>query len=171
MDGPERARSMSRCGRALVCALRDGAREDRESNPTIVEPVDRPSILEALAEETRAYHATIPSRNICPPPDPLATDGHFRELEEAEIRRINADFGDQQTWRATSELGEVMATVRALLRDPSVAGIRNYRDKHLAQSLSATHREKSGPLPPVKFDHAIKLFDVQSRSSRSCTAG
>jgi len=151
-----------------LCALWDCPQDEKdemESIPTVFALIEPPSIIAALAEETRAHHADIPSASATPAQvTALATDSHFgaSEIEAAEIRMINAEFGDRQAAKAKTELVDTIETVKNTLSDPRLAGLRNYRDKHLAHSLASTRRERRGPIPPPKRGYADTLFNCSS---------
>jgi HEPN superfamily AbiU2-like protein len=47
------------------------------------------------------------------------------------------------------------------LSSPRLASIMNIRDKHIAHSLEATHREKKeGPVQPMKYGDETKLLNA-----------
>lgn len=50
-------RSMHQIEIVRLCALWDGVDPDKENIPTVIELIDDPDIIEALAEETRSHHA------------------------------------------------------------------------------------------------------------------
>ena len=41
-----------------------------------------------------------------------------------------------------------------------LASIMNIRDKHLAHSLETTHREKNGPVQPMKYGDETALLNA-----------
>jgi AbiU2 len=106
-----------------LCALWDGAGDDKENIPTIINLINRPEVIEALAHETLAQRS-----------------GHDEE------------FGQEQAQKARDELGRAIADARAILRSPKLLSIMTHRHKHLAHSLTETMREKEvGLIPPMKY--------------------
>jgi hypothetical protein len=110
-----------------LCALWDsprGEEDEKESIPTVIELIDHPTTIDALAEETRSHHANIGSRSLNPSSDP-----ELRALEEQAIKASNAQFGDQQASKARSELREVIASARSILSSSRLTALRNHRNK------------------------------------------
>jgi hypothetical protein len=131
-----------------LCALWDRAELPRENIPTIIELIDNPAVIEALAQE--ALEPWIgPVGGIIRNP---AEDPDLRALEEQALQRANIDFGSEQLQKAREALGKAVVQARGILASPRLAGIMNLRDKHLAHSLSQTRREqKTGPVAPMKY--------------------
>jgi AbiU2 len=139
-----------------LCALWDRAGPDRVSIPTVVELIDHPRIIDGLADEERAHHASRESHNLNPSPDP-----ELNALEEEAIRALQNQFAERQALRVRTELPEAIAAAKAILGSPRLKALRNHRDKHLAHSLSSTRLEKIGPPPPpVKYGYAGELFEA-----------
>ena len=130
-----------------LCALWDGADVHKENIPTIIELVDRPEVVEALAQETTAHWSGFGGAVVNPSDDP-----DRRALEREALQRCNERFGQEQGQKAREELQKAIIDARAILSSPRLAGIMNLRDKHLAHSLSQTRRErKAGPVAPMKY--------------------
>ena len=59
------------------------------------------------------------------------------------------------------ELRRAVDNSRTILASSKYASIVNLRDKHLAHSLSETHRErKVGPLPPMKYGDEREILNT-----------
>ena len=80
-------------------------------------------------------------------------------IAEEEGRAANTRFGDQQAAEAKAGLKGAIANTRAIVASPRLASVMNMRDKHLAHSLTATHREKRGPVPPMTYGDGKALLD------------
>ena len=99
-------------------------------------------MIEALAEETAAYWQGFGGRMLNPSDDP-----ELHALEIEAMQRSNESLGQEQAQKARAELRKAIDDTRAIANSPSLQGIMNLRDKHLAHSLSHTRREqKVGPL-------------------------
>ena len=62
--------------------------------------------------------------------------------------------------KAKAELEEVIARAKGILGDRRLADLRNYRNKHLAHSLTVTQREKRTDVEKVKYDYPNELLDA-----------
>jgi hypothetical protein len=130
-----------------LCALWDTADPAKENIPSVIELIDHPDVIEALAEETAAHWRGQGGAILNPPDDP-----ELARLAEQAIERSNEQFGQEQAQKTRDELRKAIADSRTILASQKHASIMNLRDKHLAHSLSETRREKKvGPLPPVKY--------------------
>jgi hypothetical protein len=130
-----------------LCALWDSTELEKENIPTIIELIDHPDVIEALAQETASHWGGMGGAVLNQSDDP-----ELRRLEVEALQRINEQFGQEQAQRARDQLRKAIIDSRALLASQKHASIMNLRDKHLAHSLSETRREKrAGPLPPVKY--------------------
>jgi len=139
-----------------LCALWDGADLQKENIPTVIELIDRPTIISALADETRSHwHNQPPALNVDPPSDPKIA----KAVEEAAIAS-NIQFGDEQADKAKAELTQAIADARATMKSSRLHSVMNVRDKHLAHSLESTRREKAGPVDMMKYGDEIALIDV-----------
>ena len=127
-----------------LCALWDRAGADKQNIPTIIELIDLPDAIEALAQETLG-HWERPLGNY------LIEDPQLSALEAECLRRHDEAFGQQEAKRARDELRNAIADVRAILRSQRLASIMNLRHKHLAHSLAETSLEKAGPVAPMKY--------------------
>src|SRR5262249_4621749 len=136
-----------------LCALWDRADLTRESIPTVIELVDSPEVIESLAQETASHWISdSPGHLINPSDDP--------QLTALEVEAIKHEaFGQAQAQRARNALPIAIANGREILTSPSLASVRNLRDKHLAHSLSETWLErKIGDVAPMKYgDERILL--------------
>ena len=129
-----------------LCALWDKAEPEKENIPSVIELIDHPDVIEALAEET-ASHWRGQGGVFNLPDDP-----ELAKLTAQAMRRSNEEFGQEQAQKARDALRKGIADSRVILASDKHTSIMNLRDKHLAHSLSETRREKkSGPLPPVKY--------------------
>ena len=134
-------RSMHQIAIMRLCALWDKVDPAKENIPTIVELINNEDVIRMLADETRRHWADTP---ISLPND----------IRDEEIR-----FGDEQAAKAGTELRQAIANARAILKSPLLASVMNIRDKHLAYSLETTHREKRGPVSPMRYGDEGKLID------------
>ena len=76
-------------------------------------------------------------------------------------QRSNQQFGQEQAQKARDELRKAIEDSRVILASAKHASIMNFRDKHLAHSLSETRREKKvGPLSPVKYGDERDILDA-----------
>lgn len=144
-----------------LCALWDRAGNDKENIPTVIELIDHAPIIDALAKETRAYHTNIPRPSPMPQVSDMDTGSYVvpTATEEAAIKRVDAEFGDQRASLAKAELKDAIADAKGILSDPRLDRLRNYRDKHLAHNLTETWGKKSGAKPPAKYGTALHVFN------------
>jgi len=144
-----------------LCALWDSVKREKENIPTIIELIDHPDVIEALAQETASYHQSVGGEVLNPSPDP-----ELRALEAQAFQRSNQEFGQQQAQKARAELRKAIDDSRAIIASTRLASIMNLRDKHLAHSLSETWSEKErkekkvGPLPPMKYGDEREMLDA-----------
>jgi hypothetical protein len=131
-----------------LCALWDRAGDDKENIPTIIELIDLPEVIEALAQKTLGHWSGIGGHIMNPSEDPALS-----ALEAEYLQRHNEEFGQQEAQRARGELRKAIADVRAILSSQRLSSIMNLRHKHLAHSLTQTDLEKkaAGPIPPMKY--------------------
>jgi hypothetical protein len=140
-----------------LCALWDRAELARENIPTIIELIDHPEVIEALAQEALGPWIGPVGGIISNP----AEDPDLRALEEEALQRINENFGREQAQRASDELRRAIIDARGISSSPKLAGIMNLRDKHLAHSLSETYRErKTGLVEPMKYGDERELLSA-----------
>jgi hypothetical protein len=130
-----------------LCALWDRAGDERESIPSIIELIDHPDVIEALAQETLAGWIGVGGHMITNPSD----DADLRALGEEALLRSNESYGQEQAQKARDDLRKAITDVRAILCSQRLAGIMNLRHKQLAHSLSETSLDKKGPVAPMKY--------------------
>jgi AbiU2 len=130
-----------------LCALWDRAEEPRENIPTIAKLIDDPGVIDALAEEARSPWVNNTGSILNP-----SNDLRLRKAEEQELKQIDERFGQEQADKARVELTRAISQTEKMLASQRLTSIANLRDKHLAHSLSETHRErKTGPVLPMKY--------------------
>jgi hypothetical protein len=137
-----------------LCALWDSAQLDRESIMTVVELIDHDDVVLALAEETFAAYANRPTTVYHQDHE----TGEMGSLIAEAMNRNNAEFGDQQAWRAIDDLKNAIKATREFERSDLMASLRNHRDKYLAHSLRSTRREKDGPVAPLKYGNETTVL-------------
>ena len=126
-------RSMYQIEIVRLCAIWDGVDLDKENIPTVVKLINDDEIIEMLAEEERSRHQD----------------------------RRDQHFADERASLARAELRQAIADASTILSSPRLASIMNIRDKHIAHSLEATHREKKeGPVQPMKYGDETKLLNA-----------
>jgi hypothetical protein len=139
-----------------LCALWDRSECEKENIPTVIELIDDNSIIDTLAAETRSYWANIGTHHINP-----SSDTGLRAIEEEAVKESNIQFGNEQASKAKAGLRNAIANARTILASPRLAAVMNLRDKHLAHSLTATHREaKHGHVSAVKSGDETILLDA-----------
>jgi hypothetical protein len=139
-----------------LCALWDRAEPEKENIPTIIELIDHPDVIEALAQETASQWQGTGGEVLNPSPDPTQ-----RALEAQALQQIDEQFGQQEAQKARDELHKAIADSRAIIVSERHASIMNLRDKHLAHSLSETRREKKvGPLPLTRYGDERDMLDA-----------
>jgi AbiU2 len=139
-----------------LCALWDRAKINRENIPTIVELIEADDVIEALAQERLTQWSGAGGHIMNPSEDP-----ELSALEAEAFQRCNEAFGQEEAQTARHELRKAVADARKILGSPMLEGIMNLRDKHLAHSLTESHREqKTGPVAPMRYGDERKiLFD------------
>jgi 3'-phosphoadenosine 5'-phosphosulfate sulfotransferase (PAPS reductase)/FAD synthetase len=104
-----------------LCALWDSPKVNKkkkeipteESIPTIIELIDQPEVIEALAKEIQ------------------------RQWPETD----DDEHAHEQALRARVELGKAIADIRKIAKSPMLRSTMNVRHKHLAHSLTKTKLE------------------------------
>jgi hypothetical protein len=130
-----------------LCALWDGVDPDKENIPTVVELIDCPDVIEALAQEMFAHWSNIGG----PSDDP--------ELEAA-IQRSHEQYGREQAQAARGGLAKAITDARAIMDSSKLHRVMNRRDKHLAHSLSQTRRERKAPVEQMKYGDERELLNL-----------
>jgi hypothetical protein len=139
-----------------LCALWDSAELEKENIPTIIELIDHPEVIEALAQETAAHWKGQEAGILNPSDDP-----ELSLLEVDALRRSNDEFGERQAQRAREELREAVDSSRAILAAPKLTSMMNLRDKYLAHSLTETRRErKVGSIDPMKYGDEREMLNA-----------
>jgi hypothetical protein len=139
-----------------LCAPWDSVDPDKENIPTIIELIDHPDVIEALARETSEHWTSMGASIIHPNTDPA-----MRSAAQEALERANREFGEQQADKGRAELREAIAKARGLLASPKLTSIMNLRHKRLAHSLSQTREEKkSGPIAPMKYGDERELLNA-----------
>jgi hypothetical protein len=138
-----------------LCALWDSPQIDKENIPIIVKLVDDRDVVEALVEETRSHWSQKGGQLLTSEDD----DPSLAVVSAAEWAEIDKQFGEEEGIRARSDLQAAIAEVRTMLKSKHLAGIMNFRDKHLAHSLSQTRREKVAPIDPMNPGDEHGIFD------------
>jgi hypothetical protein len=149
-------RSMHQIEIVRLCAIWDSVDPDKENIPTVVELIDDDEIIDALADVTRQHWGESEGQIYLDPSHGPATAETIRQA----VRQSNREFGDGQAAKAKAELKEAIAATRAIRKSARLASVMNMRDKHLAHSLTATHREKRGPVEPMKFGDETALLNA-----------
>ncbi len=139
-----------------LCALWDSADLEKENIPTVIELIDTPEIIEALADETRRHWVGMGGTVYRSPRESeLDAIEHDKMLREENVR-----FGNEQGARAVAELRAAIMDARAIVDSSRLRSVMNLRDKNLAHSLETTRREaKHGPIAPMKYGDETALLD------------
>jgi hypothetical protein len=93
-----------------LCALWDSVAEEKENIPTIIELIDDPGIIEALAQETSTRWRTRGPAIGNPSEDPTT-----QALESKMIQDLNEERGQEEAQKAREQLPKTIADARALL--------------------------------------------------------
>lgn len=149
-------RSMHQIEIVRLCAIWDGVDPEKENIPTVVELIDDDDVIDALTDETRRHWGESEGGIFVDPSDDPETAETIRQA----VRQSNREFGDEQAAKAKSELKDAIADARAIHKSPRLASVMNMRDKHLAHSLTTTHREKRGPVQPMRFGDETALLNA-----------
>jgi HEPN superfamily AbiU2-like protein len=138
-----------------VCALWDPPGRDRQSIPTVVKLIEPESVIEALSEEMRDFHANQ-KQNVASLHD-HANDRAFVEERVREIRRIIADDWAESV---RQELPKVIAETNAFSDSTELRSLRDFRNEHLAHLLSKTRESKKGRviLPRAKNTWEVRVL-------------
>jgi len=136
-----------------LCALWDSEDLQKENIPTVVELIDDTAIIQALADETRAHWVKQPINIINP-----SRDRVLATIEQEAAKDSNIQFGNEQAATAKTELVQAITNARAVQSSNILKAVMNLRDKHLAHSLTATRREKHGPVRPMRYGDETALI-------------
>jgi AbiU2 len=135
-------RSMHQFEIVRLCALWDRAQAEKVNIPTVIELIGDDKIIDMLADEARkpwVNEATV--------------------LNDADMKRSELEFADEQAAKARSELKEALAEAREILASPRLNSVMNMRDKHLAHSLERTKRETHGLIAPMKYGDETAVLE------------
>jgi hypothetical protein len=146
-------RSMHQIEIVRLCALWDSIKPNKENIPTVVALIDDQDVIAALADEVRGHHANQGGHILNPSDDP-----ELVKLEQEAVLNSQKQFGDEQAARATADLFEAIKDAKIIKASDRLASVMNLRDKHLAHSLTASYREKDGPIPPMNFGDETELL-------------
>ena len=139
-----------------LCALWDGPDLQKENIPTVIELIDSPDVIETLAGETALHWFEMGGHGVN-----LSDDEETHELLVRALQRSNEEFGLEQADRARDGLRKAIDDAKSVLNSPELVSIMNFRDKHLAHSLSETRRErKTGPVEIAKFGQERDLLNA-----------
>jgi len=143
-----------------LCALWDSADLVKENIPTVIELIDHPDVIDALAHETASHYANRPIAYMSDPLD----EPEIRELVLEALRKDEQDFGNQQASMLRRDLDVAIAEARSILNSAKHASVMNLRDKHLAHSLSESRREqKAGFIDPMKYGDERVMLEASLR--------
>jgi AbiU2 len=144
-----------------LCVLWDHCRPTDltlESVPAVIQLVDDDHVKAALVEEMRSHYAAIEPHIIN-----LSDDPEMRAIEIEMSRRSSTHFADQQAARTQRWLSTAIRWAKKHEHAPRVQTIRNFRDKHLAHSLSKSRLEEraaaaGGTIAPMNYGHGRWLY-------------
>jgi len=137
-----------------LCALWDSPHPDNETIPTVIAFIDDQKIVEALANETRAHHASIPTRIY----EGKNETAEMRDLISKAMQQNDIDFGNQQAANAIEALQDAIKKSLEITSSPLLATVRNLRNKHVAHYITETRAEKVGPIAPMKYGDETRLL-------------
>jgi hypothetical protein len=129
-------RSMHQIEIVRLCAMWDSADLDKENILTVVELIDDPLVIEALADETRRHHSAMGGLIF------KSSEDDEEEMMTRALEAANAQFGEEQAMRVKTELDDAIKAARKIAKSDRLSSVMNLRDKHLAHSLTQTRREK-----------------------------
>ncbi len=138
-----------------MCAVWDKPGEDRDNIPTVTSLIDRDSIIDALAEETRVYYANMPPHLFDLPDDPAE-----RAFQIEAVKRVNDKFGEEQATKARVALREAIAGTDAILNSQRLQSVRTMRDSELAHVLSPREKKLEIEVERAKFHDETKLLEA-----------
>ena len=126
-----------------LCALWDKPDDDAdtESIPTIIELIDVPELIEALAAVNVQYWASQGSTGYIAAAD---DDEETLRVVQEGLRLSNIQFGEEQVETARQQLAEAISASREITDSGKLATLRNLRNKHIAHALTASRDEKKG---------------------------
>jgi hypothetical protein len=107
----------------------DSSDPQKSSIPTIIDLINEAKIIEQLASETANGWPNEPK------------------------------FGKTRGELTKEHLKFAILSTKEIIDSSLFQGIANERDKHLAHSLDSTRREKTGPIPPMKYGDETKLLN------------
>jgi AbiU2 len=148
-------RSMYQIEIVRLCAIWDKADPNKESIPTVVKMIDTEEIIEMLADEVRRQWPGTSGGVLNPSDDP-----QLAAIEQQAHRDLEIQFGNEQATQVKMDLMQAISDARAILESPRLTSVVNARDKHLAHSLTKTHREKHAPVPPMKNGDETDLLNA-----------
>jgi hypothetical protein len=138
-----------------LCALWDSPDLDKESIPTVVELIDHPEIIDALAFEMESHWANAEGVLLNASLDPDVAIAEVNALRDNERQ-----FGKEQGGKTRASLLQAISNAREIIGSAKYRSVMNHRHKHLAHSLSITNREKSGPVPAMRYGDERDLLEL-----------
>jgi hypothetical protein len=142
-----------------LCALWDGVDLQKENIPTVVELIDHPDVVDALAKKA-ASHWEGETGFVGDLPEEPETRAAVLDA----IRASERDFGQQQAAVLRRDLSNAIAETRAMLASSTHASVMNLRDKHLAHSLTESRRETNvGQVDPMEYGDERVMLEASLR--------
>ena len=143
-----------------LCSLWDPPEQDAFTVPTVVALINNPVVINLMAQEIADYWRDLQR-------DPVNIGSFDAEqislIKQAYERASEKDVKTQYEKTTVRALNSIRL---AALTEPSptLANVRNFRNKHIAYATAMTRIErKSGPLPPPKVGDEQRLLRLSLR--------
>ncbi len=142
-----------------LCVLWDKPRKDdfsEESIPSVCGLVSDPQVLQVLRDEARLNCGAFSS-------DQLGGQKLSNGLLD-KIKKSHDERADEYAAHQESRLACAIRAADRVVKSNTMVSVRNYRDKYLVHSLSATQREKrQGVVNLPKYGDEVKLLRLTQR--------
>ena len=142
-----------------TCALWDKNSTDRESIPSVITLVEDDAIIQILVNEIEEFWATRGARRLTP----LHDDPEVEQQIAAQMERHRVEHARERAQRAHKSLRDAIGKSHQVMVSPELTSMTNYRNKHLAHSLSQTRLEKTGTVAPPRYGDETVLLEVTKK--------
>jgi AbiU2 len=141
-----------------LSAIWDKASPDRESLPSLLALIDKPSVRERIADDTYRYHSTIGEPRISrPSTDPVEQRIITEHWERYSVRRAAEEKAKVERW--------INFSVRIVPRVEQsfvAKSLRPFRDSYIAHNLDASVASMGDPIR-LHFGDEAKLLRLTIR--------
>lgn len=139
-----------------LCALWDAYGDDRESIPTIADLIDKPEIIEAVAQETWEYFASQPPPHDLNPSD----DPNVQQIKREWWDGYRIERADAEAKHARNRLMEGISKCKGITNSQEVMALRRFRNTLIAHNLDLGVLAKKSEVRSLRHGDEAHLLDA-----------